>query len=197
MPEKKYYAYILPSGQSAVVTTWAECESAVRGQKGARYKSFKTKGEAEEWLSGGALYGIKKELPEGIYFDAGTGRGEGVEISVTDKEGADLLSSAMPKGLINNHGKHLLPGGKTNNYGELLACFYAVKIAEKKKFKNIFGDSALVIDYWSKGFIKKEVGAETVELAKKVALMRREFEASGGKIERVSGDDNPADLGFH
>ena len=197
MPEKKYYAYILPSGQSAVVTTWAKCESAVRGQKGARYKSFKNEKEAEEWLSAGALYGIKKELPDGIYFDAGTGRGEGVEISVTDKDGADLLASTMPKDLINSHGKHLLPKGKTNNYGELLACFYAIKIAEKKKFKNIFGDSALVIDYWSKGFIKKEVGTETVDLAKKIALMRREFEAAGGKIERVSGDDNPADLGFH
>ena len=197
MPEKKYYAYTLPDNRSAVVTTWAECEAAVKGQKGARYKAFKSREEAKEWLSGGALYGVKKELPKGIYFDAGTGRGEGVEISVTDNTGTDLLSSAMPKDLINVHGKHLLPKGKTNNYGELLACFYALQIARNGKLKNIFGDSALVIDYWSKGFIKKEVGPETIDLAKKVALMRREFEAAGGKIERVSGDDNPADLGFH
>lgn len=197
MPEKKYYAYILPDGRSDVVSTWAECEAAVRGQKGARYKSFKTKAEAEEWLSGGGLYGVKKELPEGIYFDAGTGRGEGVEISVTDKNGDDLLASVMPKDLINAHGKHLLPKGKTNNYGELLACFYALQIAGSRNIRNIFGDSALVIDYWSRGFIKKEVGPETVALAKRVALMRRDFESAGGKIERVSGDDNPADLGFH
>jgi hypothetical protein len=70
-------------------------------------------------------------------------------------------------------------------------------IAEKTGEKNIFGDSKLVIDYWSKGFIKKEVGEETVELARKVADIRRKFESSGGKISLISGDDNPADLGFH
>ena len=27
--------------------------------------------------------------------------------------------------------------------------------------------------------------------------MRRDFEAEGGKIEKIDGDYNPADLGFH
>jgi hypothetical protein len=61
----------------------------------------------------------------------------------------------------------------------------------------IFGDSKLVIDYWSKGFIKKEVDGETIDLAKTVASERRIYESKGGEISRVSGDDNPADLGFH
>ena len=30
-----------------------------------------------------------------------------------------------------------------------------------------------------------------------VAVMRRDFEAEGGRIARIDGDYNPADLGFH
>jgi len=197
--EKKYYAYFLPDGKNGVTGSWPECEKIVKGNRNARFKGFKTKTEALAWIKSGAHYDIKtkKEMSEGIYFDAGTGRGEGVEISVTDKSGKDILSKILHKDLINAHGKHLLPKGKTNNYGELLACRYALEIAKKLKEQNIFGDSKLVIDYWSKGFIKKEVGEETVKLARNVALLRREFEAEGGKIFLVSGSDNPADLGFH
>lgn len=197
MTETKYYAYFIPNGLSGVTKSWSECETIVKGEKAARFKSFKNKEEAEEWLREGASYKFKKALPEGIYFDAGTGRGEGVEISVTDQNGKDVLSSAIAKKLINEFGKHLLPKGKTNNYGELLASFYALEIAKKKKIKNIFGDSKLVIDYWSKGFIKKEIDEKTRELAYQVAALRNKFENDGGKVTHISGDDNPADLGFH
>jgi hypothetical protein len=30
-----------------------------------------------------------------------------------------------------------------------------------------------------------------------VAELRERFEAAGGSVLRISGDDNPADLGFH
>jgi len=36
-----------------------------------------------------------------------------------------------------------------------------------------------------------------VELIKKVALLRTEFEKNGGTVKKISGDVNPADLGFH
>ncbi len=197
MPTKKFYAYILPDNSSKIVDSWEECKSAVENQKGARYKSFKTKEEATKWLSSGASYAYRKEMPKGVYFDAGTGRGIGVEISVTDESRKDLLPSVISPDLINQHGKHLLPLGKTNNYGELLACRYALLIAKKESLKNIYGDSGLVINYWSKGFIKNEIEEETRMLAKEVAELRKEFESNGGSIEQISGDDNPADLGFH
>ncbi|MDD4931664.1 MAG: viroplasmin family protein [Candidatus Colwellbacteria bacterium] len=197
--EKKYYAYLLPDGTSGTTSDWKKCEGLVKNKRGSRYKGFKTKEEADKWLRAGARYEIKvkKKMSDGIFFDAGTGRGEGVEISVTDKDGKDVLSEVMHAGLINKHGKHLLPKGKTNNYGELFACLYALKIAEIKKEKEVFGDSRLVVDYWSKGFIKKEVGEETVKLAKEVSLARKIFEDKGGSVSLISGDDNPADLGFH
>ncbi len=198
MATNKYYAYSLPKGEKGIVVSWDECSEIVKGKTGARFKGFKAKKEAEEWLSGGALYSVKKKAAPGIYFDAGTGRGDGVEISVTDESGKDLLSEVMHKKLVNIHGKHLLPKGKTNNYGELLACLYAMEIAMKKGVKNIFGDSKLVIEYWSKGHIKKkEVDPDTVSLSMEVATYRKRFEMEDGEISRISGDDNPADLGFH
>ena len=55
----------------------------------------------------------------------------------------------------------------------------------------------MVVEYWSKGHIKYEVGEETVNLAQEVKVLRREFEKIGGKIILISGGSNPADLGFH
>jgi len=122
-----------------------------------------------------------------------------VEISVTDSKGVNLLHKEMPKKDINQFGKHLIKSkSATNNYGELLALSYALKIAKKEKVKDIFGDSKLIIDYWSKWRIKRnDLPKETVELAMNVSKLRYEFEKIGGSIERVSGDDNPSDLGFH
>ncbi len=207
--KKKYYACFIPdTGKRLVTPVWAECESLVKGVRGARYKSFETEGEAEAWLRMGADYGpskakVKKEkqkkLEPGIYFDAGTGRGDGVEISVTDEKGKNLLDKILLPEQLNKYGKHLLESEEsTNNFGELLACRYALLIAIDSDIKNVFGDSKLVIDYWSKGFIKaKEMPKETVKLAMEVMKIREEFELNGGVLGRVSGDVNPADLGFH
>lgn len=211
---KKYYAYRLASGKEGICDNWKDCEKIVSGRD-ARFKGFSSPAEAENWLRGGARYELKPSagggsvtggksyklktiLLPGIYFDAGTGRGNGVEISVTDETGKDLLHKVLPKSKINKHGKHLLGKEFTNNYGELMACEKALKFALKNDIKKIFGDSKLVIDYWSKGIIRrKEMPVATVKLADKVYKLRKEFESFGGKVGRISGDDNPADLGFH
>lgn len=198
----KYYAYYIPRGGTFGVTVdWKKCESAVRGVTGARFKSFDSRDGAARWLNQGARYELKKRpaLRPGIYFDAGTGRGEGVEISVTDKEGKNLLHKVLSKKGVNRFGKYLV-GDKaaTNNYGELLALKYAFAIARATKIKNIFGDSKLVIDFWSQWRVKrKDLPEETVDLADEVSALRESFEAEGGSVERISGDYNPADLGFH
>ena len=215
MPAKKnkFYAYFIPSsGKTGVTSDWAATEKMVKGVTGARFKAFDSKLEAEAWLSRGAMYEVKQEKgkrkrEKGIYFDAGTGRGDGVEISVTDEHGKNLLHKAIDKDELNKFGKHLVApssheaskgAARTNNYGELLALRYALEIAKKMKVKNIFGDSRLVIDYWSQWRIKrKELPEETVALAAKVAKMREQFEKAGGTVERISGGENPADLGFH
>lgn len=198
--KNKFYAYVIPNERKqGIVDDWAKCDNLVKGKE-ARYKGFPTKAEAETWLRMGANYAIKrvKKMKPGIYFDAGTGRGDGVEISVTDEKGTDLLHKVVHIKNINKHGKHLLGKEFTNNYGELLAMKNALRLAIKEGVKTIYGDSKLVIDYWSKGFIKeKDLPLETVELAAEVKDLRETFEMLDGKVRRVSGDDNPADLGFH
>jgi len=213
--KNRFYAYFLlkeaglPAGRQGICESWSECEKIVSG-KDARYRGFKTKEEAEAWLMSGANYELKAKsfltgqvklkakLQPGIYFDAGTGRGDGVEISVTDSKGDDLLQEILEKKMINKHGKHLVGGKVTNNYGELLAAKYALELAIKKGVKNIFGDSKLVINFWSKGIMnRKFLPKKTIALAGEVTKLRKEFESSGGKMKYVSGGDNPADLGFH
>lgn len=203
--KKKFYAYLIPTTQKHGVTDdWATCEKMVKGVTGARYRSFNAKVEAEDWLKAGAVYAAKpmrpyRKLEPGIYFDAGTGRGDGVEISVTDEHGKNLLHKAFSKTELNRFGKHLIKNSEvTNNYGELLALHSALEIAAKENIKKIVGDSKLVIEYWSKWRMKaKDLPEETVSLAREVAKMREAFEEDGGVIERVSGGENPADLGFH
>jgi len=194
---KKYYAYLV-DGESGITDNWPECQEIVAGKNGAKFKGFESQESAEAWLETGADYKVKNiAVEDGIYFDSGTGAGNGVEINVTDKTGKKLLHKVLDKNKLNEKGHHYAQEGTTNNFGELLACKYALELAIKEGEKRIFGDSKLVIEYWSKGHIKYEVGEETVNLAHEVKMLRKEFESKGGKIELISGGSNPADLGFH
>jgi ribonuclease HI len=209
--KKKFYAYFIPaSGAKAngakhgVTDSWAVCEKFVSGKAGARFRAFESGGDAEAWLKAGAAYELKASKPRprlepGVYFDAGTGRGAGVEISVTDEKGKNLLHKVLDPQTLNRFGKHLLNDeDATNNYGELLALRYALDIARAMRAKKVFGDSKLVIDFWSRWRMKrKDLPEATVALADEVSHARKAFEAKGGTVERISGDFNPADLGFH
>ncbi|MGM0507578.1 MAG: viroplasmin family protein [Fusobacteriota bacterium] len=200
--KNKYYAYYRSDdNKSGITRSWKKCQSIIKKGK-VRYKSFKTQKEAQDWLDNGAIYETKEMLQEklkdGIYFDAGTGRGIGVEVRVTDKKGNSLVDKIVPKDKVNEYGNYLTKKGSTNNYGELLGMYIALKLALKTDQKRIFGDSKLVIDYWSNGYIKKEkVADDTVKLSERVKKLRKKFEKRDGIIEHVSGDINPADLGFH
>jgi ribonuclease H-related protein len=198
MSKDKFYAYLTEKNKG-IAESWPACQKIVSGVTGARYKGFLTLDEATRWLSAGADYSAKNTATEdGVYFDAGTGGGKGVEISVTDKNGQSLLNKVLPKTSLNRRGNHWIFQNTTNNYGELLACQYALQIAQKEQIKKVFGDSKLVLEFWSKGFAKeKELPKETTNLIKEVAALRYAFEKAGGKIEKIAGASNPADLGYH
>jgi ribonuclease H-related protein len=202
MKAKKYYAYLVPGGARGVVDEWSACERMVKGVQGARYRGFPSRSEAEVWLGLGAPYEAKpprerRALLPGIYFDAGTGRGKGVEIRVTDARGADLLHTTLPAAKINKFGTHRLSPASTNNYGELLAAKYALQIAIREGITLVAGDSKLIVEYWSRGHVKKDMPKRTRDLAEEVAELRKAHEVKGGEVALISGDDNPADLGFH
>ena len=119
-------------------------------------------------------------------------------VNVTNEKGQSLLYEILPPSSINKKGHHWTFRNVTNNFGELLACKYALQIAQKLGVRKIFGDSNLVIESWSKGFVKAEnKSLGTLNLVAEVAKLRAEFENEGGKISHIPGASNPADLGFH
>lgn len=56
--------------ENTIVNTWSECERLVKGVKGAKYKSFKLKDEAEEYLNDNNFMknNITGELLKGITY---------------------------------------------------------------------------------------------------------------------------------
>ncbi|WPM05513.1 ribonuclease H family protein [Borreliella sinica] len=194
----KYYACIfINSNEKIIFKSWEECKTAIKG-KNNKIKSFKSIEQAQNWL----LYNGDKinQHPIGIYFDSGTGRGKGVEIRIVNEKGISILDKILDTSLINEYGNHYVKNfqGISNNFGELLALYTAIKIALKKNTKNIFGDSKLIIDYWSKGIYNgKKLKQITINLIKKTVELRKKFEEQGGKISFIPGSENIADLGFH
>ena len=74
-----------------------------------------------------------------------------------------------------------------------------MKVARGLGIKLVCGDSALVIDYWSKGRISREKRGSDPRLTKLVeeaARLRKAFESEGGTLRHVPGRINPADLGY-
>ena len=215
MAKQKYYAYFFNKEDNGIVNTWAECEKIVQGTK-ARYKSFIDKSVAQEWLDSGASYErniglnapLNTTLEKGIYFDAGTGRGIGVEVRVTNENKENLLEKISPSSLKkllkgtswikNKFGNIQVETGKTNNFGELIGFYFALNCAKILKQNVISGDSRLVIDYWSLGrFHESNLESDTINYINKVIVLRKEFEKNKGVVKHISGDINPADLGFH
>ena len=84
MAKRKYYAYLvpgekgLPAGRQGIVDNWPECQEFVVGKPGAKFKGFESEEAAEAWLEAGADYKLKNiAVEDGIYFDSGTGAGNG------------------------------------------------------------------------------------------------------------------------
>lgn len=195
-----YYAYyLIDSKISGICDSWDECNKIVY-KKNAKYKKFENKTLAKNWLESGFSYDKPKfQLDsDAIYFDAGTGRKIGVEVRITDFNGNSLLKDIMPSNLINEWGNYQVDKKRTNNFGELTGAFLALKYALKYNIKKIYGDSKLVIEYWlNLRYNYENLNDDTINLIKKTNKLYEKFKLNGGSIKRISGDINPADLGFH
>lgn len=192
-----YYAYYLvKSKKSGITNSWDECKEIVNGYE-SKYKKFKTLDEAKYWLNND--FKTKNYLIEdAIYFDAGTGRGMGVEVRLTDSNKESLLKYIMPQNLINPYGNYFLSKKRSNNFGELTGLYLALKYAIKFNITTICGDSELVIKYWvNMQYNKENLDTDTIDLIHKTNELYKIFKNNNGNLIKISGDINPADLGFH
>ena len=81
MSKKKFYAI---KNTQQIVTTWAECESIVKGLKGAQYKSFKTEAEAQAFLTDTPV-----EVTPGVIEVIGYVADNGIKGTITAAEDID------------------------------------------------------------------------------------------------------------
>lgn len=163
-----------------------------------RFKKFESQELADKWVEFAGNPPVDLD-EDGIYFDAGTGGGKGVRCRVTDIRGMMLdLDTEIPL-MYDEDNNIKLEDGKTNNYGELFAMYLGLQYALANDKLKIFGDSMLVIKYWSMGKYNKEkmTNADTISLIDKTEALRKRFSDKGGRVNWISGDRNPADLGYH
>lgn len=163
---------------------------------------------------------LAKSTMDGLYFDGAmnkttNGNGWG---SVTDKHGLCMISSNISFATDITTLKVVLPNKQNrtvlvvkfndvksaqHNGAELVAMLIALRMATANPslIKSIFGDSSLLIDYWSVGRVNKntleKMDASKRKMITECVTLRSQFEKGGGKIYQISGNDNPADLGFH
>lgn len=156
-----------------------------------------------------------------IYVDGGFNRHTGKEAwgSVVNGYGSDLIPYAYHQNLLTDMEikEVSLPKGKRwimiakfegvyhqNNGAELLSLIVGLRLAiflNRNNFpvKIVYSDSQVVL-YWS--IRLKDESAATFDPRKvsyihELIRLRREFESLGGTVDKVDGDSNPADLGYH
>ena len=197
-----YYAILFLDNFDSLITNDNEEKDRIILNRKYVLKSFNCELECKLWIRIMKDYHKKNYNcffnDTTIFFDSGTGRGIGTEVRVTDYLGNSLLYELDEyKEKINQFGNYNL-GNVDNNYGELYGLYFALLLSKKRNIKRIVGDSMTVILHWNKEIKNKiNLSKNTIDLIEIVRDLRFKFELLGGEIHYISGDFNPADLGFH
>lgn len=170
MAAKKYYA-VARGRKKGIFSTWNECREQVNGFAGARYKSFTSRSEAEQWLAGGYKnVPAKKKISQDVqpvvkvddqidFYSDGGSRNHGNKLGQHVKQ-TDLAAWAflivLPDGkqISGTDGEF----GATNNKMEVTAFLQALKKLKEeglnqKPIRAIL-DSKYVLDPLRKGWLK-------------------------------------------
>ncbi len=158
MAKQKFYA-IARGYETGIYTSWPEAKNLIDGYKGAMYKSFYSREEAEAWLENPG-YSPKGKKPIG-------GVSQSPKI-FSKKDGIIIFSDG---GSINNpgpggYGAIIIKNGEeielsrgysltTNNRMELMGVIAALESIKGSKEKvRVYTDSRYVVDAMTKGWIK-------------------------------------------
>ena len=162
MAKKKFYV-VWEGKKRGVFETWKECQKQIEGFKGARYKSFMNRKNAEE--------AFKKNYEDYI--------GKNIVDSILTEEqliiiGEPVLNSIAVDGACNNKGDSEYKGvytdtetelfiqgpfkGGSNNIMEFLALVHALAFCKKHKLDlPIYSDSRIAINWVRKKYINTSI----------------------------------------
>jgi ribonuclease HI len=131
MAKTKFYT-VWKGRKPGVYTTWAECETQVKGFKGAEFKSFASKDAAEQALAQGWNTDAKPEKTGGSQEKVQVETPEYIKESIS----VDAACSGNPgeleyQGVDTSTGEQIFASRKypvgTNNLGEFLAVVHALR----------------------------------------------------------------------
>jgi len=162
MAKKKFYV-VWEGKKRGVYNTWKECQQQIVGFKGAKYKSFKTKENAEK--------AFKSNYEDYIGKNS-------FESELTKEQlqiiGKPVLNSIAVDGACNNKGVSEYKGvytdtetqlfiqgpfkGGSNNIMEFLALVHALAFCKKHKLDlPIYSDSRIAINWVKKKYINTSI----------------------------------------
>lgn len=201
MGKQKWYV-IWQGTKTGVFSEWKEVEGFVAGVKGAKYKAFATKQEAEtalgRWWE--AYYGaVKKVVQEAIPFfqqsivvDAACSSAT----KIMEYQGIDLATGKQVFAARYEEG--------TNNIGEFLAIVHGLAWIQKEKKADyvLYSDSLIAMKWVNEGrcktsFIGAGNGSRIWEAIKRAEqwLAEHKFSTQVLKWQTEEWGENPADYG--
>lgn len=158
--KKKFYV-VWNGLNHGIYHTWDECQAQIKGVKGAIYKSFESKEEAERAYSSPAYAYMKKKADTPTFtLDTLPPVVERYALAV------DAACSGNPgpmeyRGVYLGDGKeifHFGPVHGTNNIGEFLAIVHALAMLDKQGLKmTIYSDSRTAISWVRKKCCKTQL----------------------------------------
>lgn len=180
MSKKKFYV-VWNGLNPGIYHSWDDCQAQIKGVKGAVYKSFDSKEEAERAYASPAYEYVrkKKTLPSPPSIEGFTDTAEPSPHRGGDAEGdcgrpglgiyalaVDAACSGNPgpmeyRGVYLGDGKeifHFGPVHGTNNIGEFLAIVHALAMLDKQGLKmTIYSDSRTAISWVRKKCCKTQL----------------------------------------
>lgn len=175
MAGKKKYYVVWQGNQPGIYESWTECQLQIKGFPNAKYKSFKTRAEAEQAYKSGYTFTPKAQsstskkptsIPESARKDI-----------IWDSIAVDAACSGNP-GVMEYQGVDTRTGMQifhqkfdlgTNNIGEFLAIVHALAMFQKQgKDTPIYTDSRIAM-----GWVKRKKAKTTLKNTPKTAFLHQ------------------------
>ena len=171
---KKNKFYVVWSGLTpGIYHSWDDCQAQIKGVKGAVYKSFDSKEEAERAYASPAYEYVRKTHPNPPCEGGSSGLAKQKVLPHREDLGGSLYALAVDAACSGNPGPmeyrgvylgdgkeifHFGPVHGTNNIGEFLAIVHALALLDKQGLKmTIYSDSRTAIGWVRKKCCKTQL----------------------------------------